>query len=236
MIVFPECALSGYVYHELDEARTAAETIPGPTTDSLVKLCAELNVFVVVGMLEVQGNSLYNSAVILGPSGVISTYRKTHLPVLGVDRFVEPGQSLGVVETPVGLLGPLICYDLRFPEAPRVLALEGAEIIIHPTNWPRASADFPEFVTKSVARSSGVFLISANRVGVERDTTFLGHSQIIPPDGHPLVEADGESETIITAVLDLELAHQKRVVHIPGVFELDSFGDRRPELYKRLAQ
>ena len=115
-----------------------------------------------------------------------------------------------------------------------MLALEGAEIIVHITNWPRPSADFPDFVTKGAARASGVYVISANRVWEERGTTFLGRSQIIPPSGRPLVEADDHSETIITAELDLTLAHRKKVIHIPGVFELDSFGDRRPELYGRL--
>jgi predicted amidohydrolase len=174
--------------------------------------------------------------LIVGPQGLIGVYRKTHLPVLGVDRFVRPGDALQTVQTPAGVLGPLICYDLRFPEPPRVLALQGAEIIVHPTNWPRPSADFPDFVTKATARASGVFLVSADRVGEERGHAFLGRSQIVPPSGRPLAEADDHSETIIVADVDLSLAHRKKVIHIPGVFELDSFGDRRPELYGRLVE
>ena len=234
LVVFPECAVSGYVYESLAEARPVAEPVPGPTSDALAAACADLRLTVVVGLLEADGPDIYNSAVIVGPEGLIHVYRKTHLPVLGIDRFARPGDALGVVQTPAGLLGPLICYDLRFPEPPRVLALEGAEIIVHPTNWPRASVDFPDFVTKATARASGVFLVSANRVGEERGHAFLGRSQIVAPSGHPLAEADDHSETIILAEVDLALAHRKRVVHIPGVFELDSFGDRRPELYGRL--
>jgi len=234
LVVFPECALSGYVFESWEEARETAEAIPGPTSTALAKACTELNLCAVVGMLEAADEAIYNSALLVGPAGLIAAYRKTHLPVLGVDRFARPGDSLKVVETPAGVLGPLICYDLRFPEAPRVLALQEAEIIVHPTNWPRASADFPDFVTKAAARASGVFLISANRVGTERGATFLGRSQIIPPSGRPLAEADDHSETIITAELDLALARQKKVVHIPGEFELDSFGDRRPALYGAL--
>ena len=188
-----------------------------------------------VGLLEAADSAIYNSVLLAGPDGLVGVYRKTHLPVLGVDRFAKPGDALDVVQTPVGVLGPLICYDLRFPEAPRVLALKGAEIIVHATNWPRASGDFPDFVTKAAARASGVFVISANRVGMERGTTFLGRSQIIPPSGRPLSEADDHSETIIIAEIDVEQARSKRVVHIPGVFELDSFGDRRPELYETLS-
>jgi len=236
LIVLPECALSGYVFESLAEARTAAEPLPGPTVDALAAACAKLNVHAVVGMLEADGDDVYNSVVIVGPEGPLGAYRKTHLPVLGIDRFARPGAALEVLPTPVGRLGPAICYDLRFPEVPRVLGLKGAEIIIHPTNWPRASADFPDFVTKAAARANGVFLISCNRVGQERGTAFLGRSQIIPPSGRPLVEADDHSETIITAELDLALAHQKKVVHLPGIFELDSVGDRRPELYGRLVE
>jgi len=231
LIVFPECALCGYVYESLVEAREAAEPIPGPTSAAVTQACADLGVWAVVGLLETADGDIYNSVLLTGPDGLVGVYRKAHLPVLGVDRFARPGNALDVAETPVGVLGPLICYDLRFPEAPRVLALKGAEIIVHATNWPRASGDFPDFVTKAAARASGVFVISANRVGTERGTTFLGRSQIIPPSGRPLAEADDHSEAIITAEIDLELARNKRVVHIPGVFELDSFGDRRPELY-----
>jgi predicted amidohydrolase len=236
LIVFPECALSGYVYESKAEAQEAAEPIPGPFSAAVIQLCAELRVHMAVGLLESAGEDVFNSVLIAGPTGLVTVYRKTHLPVLGVDRFARPGEELDVVETPVGVLGPLICYDLRFPEAPRVLALQGAEIVVHATNWPRPSADFPDFVTKAAARASGVFIVSANRVGEERGTTFLGRSQIIPPSGRPLVEADDHSEMIISAELDLKLAHQKKVIHIPGVYELDSFGDRRPELYGRLVE
>jgi predicted amidohydrolase len=235
LVVFPECALSGYVFESLEEAQGAAEAIPGPTSTALAQACADLGVWTVVGMLEAADTAIHNSVLLMGPGGPAGVYRKTHLPVLGVDRFARPGNMLEVVQTPVGVLGPLICYDLRFPEAPRVLALKGAEIIVHATNWPRASGDFPDFVTKAAARASGVFVISANRVGTERGTDFLGRSQIIPPSGRPLVEADGDSETIIIAEIELEQARRKKVVHIPGVFELDSFGDRRPELYGMLA-
>jgi predicted amidohydrolase len=236
LIVFPECALSGYVFESKAEAQEAAEPIPGPFSAAVIQLCAELRVHMAVGLLESAGEDVFNSVLIAGPTGLVTVYRKTHLPVLGVDRFARPGEELDVVETPVGVLGPLICYDLRFPEAPRVLALQGAEIVVHATNWPRPSADFPDFVTKAAARASGVFIVSANRVGEERGTTFLGRSQIIPPSGRPLVEADDHSEMIISAELDLKLAHQKKVIHIPGVYELDSFGDRRPELYGRLVE
>lgn len=236
LVVLPECALAGYMFRNPQEAAGYAEPVPGPFSRTLVEACAALNVYAVVGMLEKEEGAVYNTALLAGPEGVLGRYRKTHLPVLGVDRFARPGDALEVFETPIGSIGLLVCYDMRFPEPPRVLALKGAELIVHPTNWPRASADFPDFVTKAAARASGVFLVSCNRVGQERGADFLGRSQIIPPSGRPLAEADDHSEMMIQAELDLALAHQKKVVHIPGEFELDSFGDRRPELYGALVE
>ncbi|MEN8097946.1 MAG: carbon-nitrogen hydrolase family protein [Chloroflexota bacterium] len=235
LVVFPECAISGYVFESVAEAQASSITIPGQFTREFQQQCSRLGVVGVVGVVEANDNNLYNSALICGPDGLQHVYRKTHLPVLGLDRFVEEGSILDTVDTPAGVLGPLICYDLRFPEAPRTLAVKGAEVLVHPTNWPVASKDFPTFVTRAAARASRVFLLSANRMGTERGTEFLGHSQIIDPNGDVLAEAEQE-ETTLLADIDLNRAHQKRLVHIPGVFELDSFGDRRPDLYKALTE
>jgi len=231
LVVFPECATSGYNFDSLAEARRAAEPIPGPTSDALATICGERGLYVVVGILEREADVIYNSALLIGPSGIVAIYRKTHLPFLGVDRFVDAGARLAVHETPVGRLGLLICYDMRFPEAPRVLALQGAEIIVHPTNWHVTSTDFPAFITKCRARENRVYVISADRVGSESGTAYLGRSQIIDVMGRPLAEADDHSETILYADLDLTESHRKRVVIEPGVFEMDAFGDRRPDLY-----
>jgi predicted amidohydrolase len=236
LVVLPECAHAGYMARNPQESAALAQPVPGPFSGALLEACSRLNVYAVVGMLERQGDVVYNTALLAGPEGLLGRYHKSHLPVLGVDRFARPGDSLDVFETPIGSIGILVCYDMRFPEAPRVLALKGAELIVHPTNWPRASSDFPDFVTKAAARASGVFLVSCNRVGQERGADFLGRSQIIAPSGRPLSEADDHSEMMIQAELDLAQAHQKKVIHIPGEFELDSFGDRRPELYSALVQ
>ena len=235
LIVFPECATSGYGFDSLDHARPSAEPVPGPSSDALVHVCAQHDLHVVVGVLEQAGDKIHNSALLLGPAGLLAVYRKTHLPFLGVDRFVEPGDAFAVHDTPVGRIGLLICYDMRFPESARVLALDGAEIIAHPTNWHATSTDFPGFITKCRARENRVYVVSADRVGREAGTAYLGRSQIIDVMGHPRAEADDRSETILYANLDLAEARRKRVVIEPGVFEMDAFGDRRPDLYERLS-
>jgi predicted amidohydrolase len=237
LAVFPECALSGYVFDDLDEARQASERVPGPSTDAIVATCNQLGVYAVVGMLEEMGDAIYNSAVLCGPEGFVGVYRKTHLPFLGVDKMTALGpDSYRVYETGIGRIGMLICYDLRFPEAARCLALEGADMIALPTNWPQGADASPDFVAQTRAMENRVFLVAVNRAGEERGAVFIGKSQIVDPAGRRLAMADTTDETIITATFDPTLARQKRLVIQPGVFEIDTVGDRRPELYRRIVQ
>jgi len=241
LVVFPECATSGYGFADLESARAAAESIPGPTTGALVAACAESafpagGPYAVVGLLELDDEAVYNSAVLIGPEGLLGTYRKAHLPLLGVDRFTAPGGTgFRVWETSVGRVGIAICYDLRFPEALRALALEGADIVALPTNWPDGSQNAPEFVTRTRALENRIFVLACNRCGEESGFWFFGHSQITGPGGNVLAEA-GEGEELCYAEIEPAQARQKRIVLRPGAFELDTVGDRRPDLYGRLLQ
>ncbi|MBN1260803.1 MAG: carbon-nitrogen hydrolase family protein [Anaerolineae bacterium] len=232
--VFPECAVSGYGFSDLETARLAAETIPGPTVAALTGVCAESGAYVVIGLLELEGEVLYNTAVLVGPQGMVGRYRKAHLPLLGVDRFTAPGDTgFRVWDTPFGRVGALICYDLRFPEAMRALALEGADIVALPTNWPDGSQNAPEFVARTRALENRVFVLACNRCGDESGFWFFGHSQITDPAGRVLAEA-GSGDEIRYAEIIPALAREKRIVLRPGEFELDTVGDRRPDLYGRL--
>jgi predicted amidohydrolase len=231
LVVFPECALSGYVYNSAAEALPASETVPGETTEAVVTACRRHGLYAVVGLLERDGDTLYNSAFVAGPEGLVARYRKCHLPVLGVDRFVGKGDALPVIELPFARIGILICYDVRFPEAGRALALRGTDILVVPTNWPEGAESAPEFLTRARAWENRVFIVACNRVGVEAGTRFIGRSQVVSPDGRFLAQADGASETILTAAIEPAQARQKRLVITPGVFELDPVGGRRPDLY-----
>ena len=124
LVVFPECFLTGYCCDSLDEAMQFAETIPGPSTEKVAESCGERNLAVVFGMLERAGDQLFNTAVLVNRNGVVGSYRKTHLPWLGVDRFTTPGTRPYEVVDVGGLkLGMLICYDGGFPEPVRALSL-----------------------------------------------------------------------------------------------------------------
>ena len=106
VVFFPECALTGYCFADLSEVESVAETIPGPATGSIHKVCRELDIQAIVGLVERSGVSCYNSSVLIGPSGVLGTYRKIHLPFLGLDRFVRKNDMpFKVHETKFGRLG-----------------------------------------------------------------------------------------------------------------------------------
>lgn len=235
LLVLPECAIPGYMFDSAEEALPFAEEIPGPSTEILEREARRLGAHVVCGLLERDGDVLHNAAVLVGPDGLIGVYRKTHLPFLGVDRFVVAGDELPLFETPLGLIGIEICYDLRFPEATRTLALGGADLVAHPTNFPVAARLQTEFITRARAAENRVYLLTANRIGKERWGEFCGWSQIVDPYGERLAEASADEEALLIADIDVERARDKDYV-IPGEYELYLFGHRRPELYGALMQ
>lgn len=237
LVVFPECAFSGYMFPDEDEAARFAEEVPGPSVEALEEACARLGLHCVAGLLERDGERLRNTAVLVGPGGLVGRYRKIHLPFLGVDRFVSPGEEAPeVFDTPLGRIGMEICYDLRFPELTRALALGGAEIVVHPTNWPAPVRPLADFVTRARALENRVFLLTANRVGREAGTEFFGWSQVVDPHGVRVAEAGESAEELVVAAIDPAEAREKDRILVPGEYELHLFDDRRPELYGALVE
>jgi predicted amidohydrolase len=237
VVVFPECSLTGYVL-TAEEAQELAQPVPGPLTDELVAAAQERGAYVVVGMIErALAGQLYNAAVLIGPEGIAGKYHKTHLPCLGVDRFLAEGDELsGPFSTQAGELGMLICYDLRFPEAVRVLSLNGAQVILLPTAWPERASLYPDFINQSRSEENRVFIVAANHVGAERGVRYLGRSIITDPAGAVMCEAETAGEQILYADLDLALSSSKQIVVKEGEYELDLFQDRRPDLYRPLIE
>lgn len=237
LVVLPECAMSGYMFAAEEEALSFAEEIPGPSVEALERACGRLALHCIAGLLERDGDRLRNTAVLVGPEGLRGRYRKTHLPFLGVDRFVAPGEEPPeVFDTRVGRIGIEICYELRFPEVTRALALRGAEVVAHPTNWPTAVRPFADFLTRARAAENRIFLLTANRVGSEGGMEFFGRSQVVDPLGERLVEAGEGGEELVVAEIDPAQAREKDRVLVPGEYEVHLFGDRRPELYGALVE
>lgn len=233
LIVFPECMLSGYCFSSFDEAWPHAQSIPGPATDAIGDWCRQTGKFVAFGMLERGADGkLYNSCPLVGPGGVVDCYRKIHLPYLGVDRFTSTGQQPYRSFDAGGLqVGVHICYDGSFPESSRCLALEGADLLILPTNWPPGADTFAKYLPNARALENNVYFVSVNRVGTERGFRFIGQSRFCDPNGNPLADAPHEDECVLTAEIDLSKARNKRLVRVPREHVIDRWADRRPEAY-----
>jgi predicted amidohydrolase len=236
LAVFPECALSGYCFDSKEEAWPHAEPLPGPASEAVEADCRELGVWAAFGLLERDGPKLFNACALVGPAGLAATYRKIHLPFLGVDRFTTPGDRPFAVHDLGGLrVGMNICYDGSFPESARVLTLLGADLVVLPTNWPTGAAG-TVCLTAARCLENHIFYLAANRVGRERDFHFIGRSRILDCAGQPLAESAGDGEEVLVAEVDPAAARDKRLVRVPGKYEVNRVADRRPEMYGPLTR
>ncbi|HWP45323.1 MAG TPA: nitrilase-related carbon-nitrogen hydrolase [Blastocatellia bacterium] len=233
IVIFPECALTGYCFDSLEEAAQYAEEIDGPTARALTAACRETGAYAIVGFIEREGQALYNAAMVVGPGGVAGSYRKVHLPFLGVDRFLTPGnRPFAIFDLTVGRIGVLICYDASFPEAARALKLMGAELIALPTNWPPGAWRTPQFVINARAQENHINFAAANRVGTERGWQFIGRSMVVDFNGDTIGTASGDQEEILFSQIDMKGSNNNRIVNVAGAYEIDRLADRRPEFYE----
>jgi predicted amidohydrolase len=237
LAVLPEAAVTGYAFGSLEEARPVARRAGAVAHDVLAGLAEVHRMTVICGTLEAQGDEVFNSALVAIPDGRRYTYRKMHLPFLGVDRFATPGPNPPIVFESGGLrIGVLICYDLRFPEAARMCALDGADLIALPTNWPVGVDFHPGIFAPSRAAENHCYLLACDRVGTERATTFIGRSVLIDYDGHQLAAASETEEEVLVGDIDPDAARRTHVRRRPGEHEWDTMADRRPGLYRRLLE
>lgn len=239
LVVFPECVLTGYCFTSRQEAWPFAEPVPGPATEAIARDCGELGAWAVVGMLEARpgDEALFNTCVLVGPAGVAATYRKIHLPFLGVDRFTTPGDEPFAAHDLGGLrIGMNICYDGSFPEAARCLMLLGADLIVLPTNWPPGARCTAQSLIPARALENQVFYAAVNRVGSERGFDFIGMSRIVDCGGNYLAVSEDDRPTVLYADIDPIQAREKHIVKIPGEYELDRLAHRRPEMYRVLIE
>jgi predicted amidohydrolase len=230
VVVVPELALSGYMFTSTDEARKVAITPAHPVFAEWADAVRAAEAVAVGGFAELGDDGLvYNSAAVVDGTGVLAVYRKIHLWDKEKLVFTTGAVPPPVVNTAVGKLGVLICFDLEFPEMPRTLALGGAELIVAPTNWPLESVPAGERIPEvtvgmAAAYSNHVAIAACDRTGVERGQDWNGASCII--DEHGWVVATVDEHGAASADLDLSLSHDKRLSEL-----VDLFGDRRPELY-----
>ena len=230
LLVLPELFSTGYQFQSFAEARNLSETIPdGPSTHFLMDWAKETGMTIVAGLAEREGKTLYNSAVIVGPSGLLGTFRKAHI-FDTENNFFQPGNlPFTVFDAGFAKIGIMICFDWRFPETARTLALQGADIIAHPSNLV-----LPHCPQAMITRclENRVYAVTADRVGSEKRAPgealeFIGQSQVVDPDGNVLVRASEDKEEAHVVEIDLEKARNKQ---ING--HNDLFADRREDLYR----
>lgn len=229
LIVLPELANSGYLFLSQDEVEAIAEPIPGPTTDFLQALARQHECWLVAGLPERAGGGCYNSAVLIGPGGVMGTYRKVHLFCEEKLYFRSGDLGFPVFDVEGVRVGLLVCFDHIFPEAARTLALQGAQIICHPSNL--ILPEYGQLTTRVRSIENRVYWVLANRWGVEerggKTLTYTGCSQVTGPDGAVLARAPAQEDALCIVEVDPSRSNDKRVTPLN-----DLFADRRPEVYR----
>ncbi len=225
ILVLPELCNSGYNFVSHEQAYETSEEIENSIfIQFLEEKCSQLNLYLVSGFNERHKEVLYNSAVLIGPSGYIGRYRKLHLFMNEKDYFTPGNTGLPIYDIGLCKIGMLVCFDWVFPEVWRTLALKGAEIICHPSNLV-----LPGIAQKTVpihALTNRVYTVTANRIGTERELSFTGLSTIANPTGDILIQASQKEEEVEVADVDITVARDKMITE-----RNDIFADRRPEQY-----
>jgi len=225
--VLPELANSGYRFKKFEMAYEASETINNSAfLDEITELANSKNAYFVTGFCERDGLKLYNSSVLIGPQGIIGLYRKLHLFLNEKSIFTPGDKGLPVFDTPVGKIGMLICFDWMFPEAWRKLALDGAQLIAHPSNLV---LPYCQSVVPSYSLVNRCYIATANRIGTEQELTFTGQSVLTDPNGSILLKGQTDKNQVLSTNIDLALANNKSITA-----RNDAFNDRRIDIYGNL--
>ncbi|UCH61618.1 MAG: acyltransferase [Fidelibacterota bacterium] len=229
LLVLPELFATGYFFHDQSQVRRLGEQVPdGLTTRFLMELAATKKALVCGGLVEREGDRFYNSAVLVGPEGFIGCYRKLHLFYEEKLWFAPGDRPLEVYDWGTARIGMMVCYDWRFPEVARVLALKGAQVLLHPTNLVQPYCQ-DAMITRCL--ENRVFAVTANRVGSDTkpdgsSLTFTGRSQVVSPRGEVLCRTNVDDETVLTVDIDPGEADDKLVTEHNHLLS-----DRRPEYY-----
>jgi N-carbamoylputrescine amidase len=246
LICLPELFRSLYFCQKQDyKCFQLAEPIPGPTTQLLSTAAKKHKITLVSSLFEKRAGGLYhNTAVVFGPNGkILGTYRKMHIPDdpgFNEKFYFTPGDTgFQPIDTPVGRLGILVCWDQWYPEAARLMALRGAQILIYPTaiGWARGEKkdvcqtqrNAWQTIQRSHAIANGLFVLSINRTGREKNLDFWGTSFVSNPMGRVVAEASTSRAEIVRASLQLSETTTTRQ-HWPFL------RDRRVDAYAGLDQ
>jgi len=233
LVIFPELSLTGYVLR--DQIYELAETIPGPSTKIMERIAKQANMYIIFGMPELSEKTqatLHNTAVLIGPEGLVGKYHKMYLPTHSVfeeKRYFRPGYQTPVFDTPLGKIGMIICYDIYFPEVTRLMRLKGAQLIVCISASPGIRRTFFETLTSARAIENTAFLAYVNLVGVEDGLQFWGGSRLVGPNGKVLAQAKYDVEDFLTSEVDYADIR-------PIEAFIPTLRDLRPELFDKLKE
>lgn len=231
LIIFPEMSLTGYVL--LDQVYELAETIPGPSTQKIETIAMKTGIHIVFGMPELSEKTqatIFNTAVCVGPQGLIGKYRKMYLPTHSVfeeKRYFRPGYEAAAFQTEVGNIGLTICYDVFFPEVYRLIRLKGAQLIICISASPTVRRSYFEILTSARALENTAFLAYVNLAGVEDGLQFWGGSRLVGPTGDVLAKAKYDEEDFVVCEVDFSDLKAAETF-------IPTLRDLRPELFDKL--
>lgn len=233
-VCFPELAVPGYSPTTIAERYyEISEPVSGPSTEALCACARDNGIFIVAGLSERSAvpGKLYNTQITCAPDGsVAAVYRKIH--VWGLEKLwwqESCSCEFATFDLPSCRAGTMICYDTNFPETARCLALLGAQVIFDSAAWRVQEADIWDLATRARALDNHAYLVCANLVGVEGETTLNGHSRVIGPRGIVLSELDGAEEGIAYGEVDLDATARE------SAQALAYLKDRRPEAYGLIA-
>ena len=220
LVLLPEMWATGFAYRQLCElAQRTSELV-----DELADLSLRYGMTIVGSLPEPHENKVYNTAYVIDRGELKGKYRKIHLfSLMQEDRSFDAGDQWLLVDTSVGKLGVFICYDLRFPELARRLAVEGAEILVVPGEWPKPRQEHWRTLLRARAIENQLFVVAANCCGLVGKLDFFGMSMIIDPKGEVLAEAGYDTASVV-ASLDFGAMAAWRE-------QIPCFNDRKPECY-----
>jgi predicted amidohydrolase len=231
LVIFPELCVTGYANR--DQFYELAETIPGPSAEKIEEFARQNDLHVIFGMPELSGKTkgtLYNTAALIGPEGLIGKYRKMHLPTHSVfeeKRYFRLGYQAAAFETALGTVGLCICYDIFFPELIRLIRLQGAQLIVCISASPAVRKEYFEILTAARAIENTAYLAYVNLAGVEEGLQFWGGSRLIGPTGTVIAKAKYDEPDLVFCELDPRDLR-------PAEAFIPTLRDLRPELFDKL--
>src|SRR5262245_1725765 len=228
LVVLPECMNTGYLFDSPEHCRALAEQVPdGPFVAAMAALARRHGIYIASGITEwdPQRQRLFNTGIMLDRKGEVAVhYHKQFLATHDQNWFAFGERGCPVVDTDLGRIGLLICFDGRIPEIARSLALQGAEVLVDMANF--FAMDQAEMWGPARAYENGVWLVAATKAGYERSIYYPGDSMVVDPKGRVVAKMPYDRNGVIVAAVMTELAHDK------GVYAAnDKFADRRPATY-----